>query len=162
MAYEVPYEWTIGIRYLRSKHRSGFVSFVASMSVLGLGLGVAVLIVVLSVLNGFEKELRSRMLAVTSHATITGLDGEITDWRARQATAARVPGVKAAVPYVEARGLFANGQRVAGAMVRGVLPEEEVKAVGLGGRLKSGALSDLAGGQVPGHSGFRPRQRNSA
>ncbi len=147
MSYEWPYEWKIGIRYLRSRHRSGFVSFVASMSVLGLALGVAVLIVVLSVLNGFEKELRNRMLTVTSHATITGLDGQITDWRARQATAARVPGVRAAVPYVEARGLFANGQRVAGAVVRGVLPEEEVKAVGLGARLKSGALSDLQAGK---------------
>jgi lipoprotein-releasing system permease protein len=147
MAYEPPYEWTIGLRYLRSKHRSGFVSFVASMSVLGLALGVAVLIVVLSVLNGFEKELRSRMLAVTSHATITGLDGEIGDWRARQAIASRVPGVRAAVPYVEARGLFANGQRVAGALVRGVLPEEEVKAVGIGARLKTGSLSDLEAGK---------------
>ena len=93
MAYEVPYEWTIGIRYLRSKHRSGFVSFVASMSVLGLGLGVAVLIVVLSVLNGFEKELRSRMLAVTSHATITGLEGQIANWRQAQTDAASEPGV---------------------------------------------------------------------
>ena len=76
------YEWLIGIRYLRSKHRSGFVSFVAIMSVLGLALGVTVLIVVLSVLNGFERELRSRMLSVTSHATISGLDGHIADWRA--------------------------------------------------------------------------------
>ena len=78
----LPYEWIIGTRYLRSTHRSGFVSFVASMSVIGLALGVAVLIVVLSVLNGFERELRSRMLAVTSHATITGVDGEIANWRA--------------------------------------------------------------------------------
>jgi lipoprotein-releasing system permease protein len=142
-----PYEWTIGVRYLRSAHRSGFVSFVASMSVLGLTLGVAVLIVVLSVLNGFERELRSRMLSVTAHATITGLDGVIPDWRARQATAAHEPGVKAAVPYIESRGLLANGRRVSGVVVRGVLPEEEVKAVGLGSRLTSGALSDLEAGK---------------
>ena len=90
---DFPYECTIGVRYLRSAHRNGFVSFVAAMSVLGLALGVAVLIVVLSVLNGYERELRTRMLAVTSHATITGLDGEIPDWRARQETAAREPGV---------------------------------------------------------------------
>ena len=117
------------------------------MSVIGLALGVAVLIVVLSVLNGYERELRSRMLAVTSHATITGLDGEIPDWRARQATAAREPGVKAAVPFIESRGLLANGERVAGAMVRGILPEEEVKAVGLGARLKDGSLADLEPGK---------------
>jgi lipoprotein-releasing system permease protein len=142
-----PYEWLIGVRYLRSAHRSGFVSFVASMSVLGLSLGVAVLIVVLSVLNGFESELRNRILAVTAHATITGVDGAIPDWRARQATAAQEPGVKAAVPFIESRGLLANGQRVSGALVRGVLPEEEVKAIGLGSRMTSGSLSDLAAGK---------------
>jgi len=147
MAYELPYEWTIGTRYLRSRHRSGFVSFVASMSVLGLALGVAVLIVVLSVLNGYEHELRSRMLSVTSHATITGMEGEIPDWRARRAVAEREPGVKAAIPFIESRGLLAHGQRVAGAMVRGVLPEEERKAVGLGARLKSGSLADLEAGK---------------
>jgi lipoprotein-releasing system permease protein len=147
MAFEWPYEWTIGVRYLRSAHRSGFVSFVASMSVLGLSLGVAVLIVVLSVLNGFEAELRSRMLAVTAHATITGVDGAIPDWRARQATAAQEPGVKAAVPFIESRGLLANGQRVSGVMVRGVLPEEEVKAIGLGSRMTSGSLAELEAGR---------------
>src|SRR5688572_30274016 len=145
--FEWPYEWTIGVRYLRSAHRSGFVSFVASMSVLGLALGVAVLIVVLSVLNGFERELRNRMLAVTSHATITGVDGVIPDWRSKQATAAQEPGVKAVVPFIESRGLLAHGQQVAGVMVRGVLPEEEVKAVGLASRLTSGSLADLQAGK---------------
>jgi lipoprotein-releasing system permease protein len=145
--FELPYEWKIGVRYLRSAHRSGFVSFVASMSVLGLALGVAVLVVVLSVLNGFEHELRSRMLSVTSHATISGLDGGLPDWRARQAAAAREPGVRAAVPYVESRGLLANGQRVAGAMVRGVLPEAEMKAAGLGARMTAGSLADLESGK---------------
>jgi|SRR5436190_7457368 len=143
----LPYEWLIGTRYLRSAHRSGFVSFVASMSVIGLALGVAVLIVVLSVLNGFERELRSRMLAVTSHATITGVDGYIADWRKAQADAAREPEVVAVVPFVESRGLLANGERVAGVMVRGVLPEEEVKAVGLGARMRGGTFDSLQPGK---------------
>ncbi|HEU4779129.1 MAG TPA: lipoprotein-releasing ABC transporter permease subunit [Steroidobacteraceae bacterium] len=143
----LPYEWLIGTRYLRSTHRSGFVSFVASMSVIGLALGVAVLIVVLSVLNGFERELRSRMLSVTSHATITGIEGQIVNWRQAQIDAASEPGVVAVVPYIESRGLLANGERVAGAMVRGILPEEEVKAVGLGGRMTDGELSDLEAGK---------------
>jgi lipoprotein-releasing system permease protein len=148
MRYEWPYEWKIGTRYLRSTHRSGFVSFVASMSVIGLALGVAVLIVVLSVLNGFEHEIRGRMLTVTSHATITGVDGEIANWRQAQADAGREPGVVAVVPFVESRGLLANGERVAGAMVRGILPEEENKAVGLDDRMTgSGRLSDLAPGK---------------
>jgi lipoprotein-releasing system permease protein len=142
----LPYEWLIGTRYLRSAHRSGFVSFVAFMSVAGLALGVAVLIVVMSVLNGFEKEIRSRMLTVTSHATITGLEGEIPQWREAQAEAARVPNVAAVVPFIESRGLLANGERVAGAAVRGILPEEEVKAVGLGERMTAGSLGDLAPG----------------
>jgi lipoprotein-releasing system permease protein len=141
-----PYEWLIGTRYLRSAHRSGFVSFVAFMSVIGLALGVAVLIVVLSVLNGFERELRSRMLAVTSHATITGIDGQIREWRKAQSDAAREPNVAAVVPFVESRGLLANGERVAGALVRGILPDEEVKAVGLSSRMREGALTDLTAG----------------
>ncbi len=146
MGFEIPYEWTIGTRYLRSRHRSGFVSFVASMSVLGLALGVAVLVVVLSVLNGYESELRTRMLAVTSHATITGVDGAIPNWQSAAQLARRTAGVNAAVPFIEARGLLANGQRIAGAAVRGILPEEEVKAVGLGDALKSGKLTDLTPG----------------
>jgi lipoprotein-releasing system permease protein len=143
----VRYEWLIGTRYLRSTHRSGFVSFVASMSVIGLALGVAVLIVVLSVLNGYESELRSRMLSVTSHATITGLNGAIPNWRGAQGRAGKQPGVKAVVPFVEARGLLANGQNVAGAMIRGILPEEEVKAVGLASSLREGRLADLEAGK---------------
>lgn len=142
-----PYEWLIATRYLRSTHRSGFVSFVASMSVLGLALGVAVLIVVLSVLNGFEVELRSRMLAVTSHATITGIDGRIGPWRQGQEQAARMPGVKAVVPFIESRGLLANGERVAGTLVRGILPEEEARAVGLAARLTQGSLAELEPGK---------------
>jgi lipoprotein-releasing system permease protein len=142
-----PYEWTIGTRYLRSAHRSGFVSFVAFMSVAGLALGVAVLIVVMSVLNGFERELRSRMLAVTSHATISGVEGEIANWRRAQTDAARVPNVAAVAPYVESRGLLANGVRVAGAAVRGILPEEEVKTVGLAARMRQGTLDQLAPGK---------------
>jgi lipoprotein-releasing system permease protein len=141
------YEWLIGTRYLRSTHRSGFVSFVASMSVIGMALGVAVLIVVLSVLNGFEHELRSRMLTVTSHATITGIDGEIANWRQAQSDAQREPGVVAVIPFVESRGLLANGDRVAGAMVRGILPEEEKKAVGLDCRASPGCLASLEAGK---------------
>lgn len=141
------YEWLIGVRYLRSKHRSGFVSFVASMSVIGLALGVAVLIVVMSVLNGFETELRSRMLSVTSHGTISGLDGEIGDWRNAQSQLAKNPGVRAVAPYIEARALLANGQSVAGTVVRGVSPAEEGTTSGLGTRMTEGKLEDLEPGR---------------
>ena len=141
------YEWLIGTRYLRSTHRRGFVSFVALMSVLGLMLGVATLITVLSVMNGFERELRNRILAVTSHGTLSGIEGSITDWQAVQRAALKQPGVQAAVPYIEEQAMLSNGVNVAGATVRGVLPNEERKATGLAQRLKTGRLEDLEPGQ---------------
>jgi lipoprotein-releasing system permease protein len=140
------YEWLIGTRYLRSTHRRGFVSFVALMSVCGLMLGVATLIVVLSVMNGFERELRNRILAVTSHATIMGLSGAMSDWRDLQAQLRRQPGVEAAVPYIASQAMFAAGPHMLGASVRGVLPEQERTATGLAQRLVSGRLDDLKPG----------------
>ena len=140
------YEWLIGTRYLRSTHRRGFVSFVALMSVLGLMLGVATLIVVLSVMNGFERELRSRILSVTSHAMLMGLNGVLDDWHAAREAALAQPGVVAAVPYIEAQAMLSNGGHVTGATVRGVLPEEERKATGLAQRITTGRLEDLQSG----------------
>ena len=141
------YEWLIGTRYLRSTHRRGFVSFVALMSVLGLMLGVATLITVLSVMNGFERELRNRILSVTSHGTLSGIEGSITDWRAIQQSAVKQPGVQAAVPYIEEQSMLSNGVYVGGATVRGVLPNEERKATGLAQSLTTGRLEDLEPGK---------------
>jgi len=141
------YEWLIGTRYLRSTHRRGFVSFVALMSVLGLMLGVATLITVLSVMNGFERELRNRILTVTSHGTLSGIDGSIADWRAVQKAAVKQPGVQAAVPYIEEQSMLSNGVSVAGATIRGVLPEEERTATGLAQTLTTGRLEDLEAGK---------------
>jgi lipoprotein-releasing system permease protein len=140
------YEWLIGTRYLRSTHRRGFVSFVALMSVCGLMLGVATLIVVLSVMNGFERELRNRILSVTAHATLSGLDGTLTDWQSLQQRVQQQAGVQAVVPYIESQAMLANGQRMAGAEVRGVLPDEERRATGLAQHLIAGSLSDLRDG----------------
>ncbi|HYX75014.1 MAG TPA: lipoprotein-releasing ABC transporter permease subunit [Steroidobacteraceae bacterium] len=140
------YEWLIGTRYLRSTHRRGFVSFVALMSVCGLMLGVATLIVVLSVMNGFERELRSRILAVTSHATIAGLNGTLPDWQAVQDAVRRQQGVEAAVPYIESQAMLAHGSAMAGADVRGVLPQEERTATGLAQHIVSGRLEELTAG----------------
>src|SRR5260370_21003316 len=137
------YEWLIGTRYLRSTHRRGFVSFVALMSVCGLTLGVATLIVVLSVMNGFERELRSRILAVTSHATIMGLGGTLANWRDLQQQVRRQSGVQAAVPYIESQAMLSVARRLAGASVRRVLPEEERAATGLAPHVTSRSLDDL-------------------
>src|SRR5215470_12531021 len=143
----VPYEWLIGTRYLRSTHRRGFVSFVALMSVFGLMLGVATLITVLSVMNGFERELRNRILSVTSHATLSAIEGSTANWREVRDFALKQPGVLAAVPYIEEQSMLANGVNVAGTTVRGVLPEEERKATGIAQRLTAGRLEDLQAGQ---------------
>ncbi|MEJ0040581.1 MAG: lipoprotein-releasing ABC transporter permease subunit [Gammaproteobacteria bacterium] len=141
-----PYEWLIGTRHLRSTHRRGFVSFVALISVMGLTLGVATLVVVLSVMNGFERELRTRILSVTSHAMLMGIHGRIDDWREVQQAVEREPGVIAAAPYIEAQALLAYKKRVKGVMVRGVLPKEEARTTTLGQHLTAGALTDLKDG----------------
>jgi lipoprotein-releasing system permease protein len=140
------YEWLIGTRYLRSAHRRGFVSFVAVMSVLGLTLGVAVLVVVLSVMNGFERELRSRMLSVTSHATLTGVEGTLPEWQAARAAGERMPGVRAAVPYIEAQSMVAHDRNVTGTVVRGIVPADERRATGLAERITTGSIDDLEPG----------------
>ena len=141
------YEWLVGTRYLRSTHRRGFVSFVSLVSVCGLTLGVATLLVVLSVMNGFGRELRTRILSVTSDATIMGLHGTISDWQPVQKRVEREPGVRVAVPYVEEQSMLTHGQHITGASVRGVLPEEERRATGLAQRLTSGSLLDLQAGR---------------
>lgn len=141
-----PYEWLIGTRYLRSTHRRGFVSFVAVVSVLGLALGVATLIVVLSVMNGFQREIRNRILSVTSHATLMGIEGNLEDWRRLQSQVQRQPGVVATAPYIEKQAMLANGAHIDGATIRGVIPEQEEKADGLAQRIRQGKFSSLQAG----------------
>jgi lipoprotein-releasing system permease protein len=142
-----PYEWLIGTRYLRSTHRRGFVSFVAVVSVLGLALGVATLIVVLSVMNGFQREIRSRILSVSSHATMMGLEGNLSNWQTVQREVLKQPGVVAAAPYIEEQAMLANGAHIDGAIVRGVLPDQEKTADGLSQRVTEGTFSDLKAGE---------------
>ncbi len=141
-----PYEWIVGTRYLRATSGRGFLSFISVVSVLGLAIGVAVLIVVLSVMNGFERELKTRILSVTSHATLMGLDGALEDWRRDQAKALKLPGVLAAAPYIEAQALLMYGQHTAGTEVRGVEPAQERRAVGLAQRIEGGRIEDLSDG----------------
>jgi lipoprotein-releasing system permease protein len=142
-----PYAWLIGTRYLRSTHRRGFVSFVAVVSILGLALGVATLIVVLSVMNGFQIEIRSRLLSVTSHATMTGLEGNLPDWQSVRNAVLKQPGVSAAAPYIEEQAMLANGAHIDAATVRGILPEEEKTTDGLAQRVTAGSFSDLRSGE---------------
>ena len=143
---DAPYEVVIGSRYLRSTQRRGFLSFISVVSMLGLALGVAVLIVVLSVMNGFERELRSRILAVTAHATLMGLEGTLSDWRAAQRMAQADPEVIAAVPYVEEQAMLVHGARSAPTQLRGVIPQQELRAVNLAARITGGTIGQLTPG----------------
>jgi lipoprotein-releasing system permease protein len=140
------YEWLIGTRYLRSTRGRGFLSFISVVSAAGLAVGVAVLIVVLSVMNGFGRELRTRILSVTSHATLTGLAGNLPDWRDDQAAALKLPEVVAAVPFIEEQALLTHGAHTAGTTIRGVIPDQERRAVGLAEHIQGGRIEDLAGG----------------
>jgi len=120
-----PLEIFVGLRYLRARRLSRFVSFISLMSLLGVAVGVAALIVVISVMNGFENELRQRLLAMTSHASITGPEGRLEDWHRALDTARQLPGVAAAAPYVEIQGMLGNGASLKAALVRGVDPAME-------------------------------------
>jgi len=111
-----------------------------------LALGVAVLIVVLSVMNGFEEELRTRILSLTAHATISGLEGRITNWRPQITELAHFRGVLAAAPYIEEQAMMTHEDRSAGVLMRGVLPDAERRVADLGPHLLAGHLSDLVPG----------------
>jgi ABC-type lipoprotein release transport system permease subunit len=111
----LPYELLIGLRYTRAKRRNHFISFISLISMLGIGLGVAALIVVLSVMNGFQKELRTRILGVASHIQITGISGELSDWPAVAAQAAEASGGRGARPFVQSQAMFTvDGRRSRG------------------------------------------------
>jgi lipoprotein-releasing system permease protein len=143
----LPYELLIGLRYTRAKRRNHFISFISLISMLGIGLGVAALIVVLSVMNGFQKELRTRILGVASHIQITGISGELSDWPTLAAQAMQHPEVKASAPFVQSQAMFAVDGGVKGSLVRGILPEEEDKVADFRSTIKSGSLDDLRPGE---------------
>ena len=120
-----PLEICIGLRYTRAKRRSRFISFISLTSMLGVALGVTALITVLSVMNGFESELRTRILGMASHATITGLDRTLPSWRKQAKLAQSHPRVVGVAPYVDGQAMLTRGAAVRGAMLRGVDPTEE-------------------------------------
>ena len=142
-----PYELLIGLRYTRAKRRNHFISFISLISMLGIGLGVAALIVVLSVMNGFQKELRTRILGVASHIQITGINGELSDWPAIAAQAAQHPEVRAAAPFVQSQAMFTVDNGVRGALVRGILPDQEDRVADFRQTIRSGSLDDLRPGE---------------
>jgi len=136
----------IGLRYVRSRRRSFFVSFITWVSLAGVCLGVAALITILSVMNGFEGELRDRLLALSAHATLTERGAGEVRLEQLAAEARAAEHVEGAAPYVELQGLLSSGTRLAGATVRGILPVDEAGAGDLSSAMISGSLDALAPG----------------
>ena len=141
-----PYSWWIGARYLRLRRDDRFIGFISAISMAGIALGVAVLLTVLSVMNGFERELRERILDVTSHATLEGLEGRLDGWRDYEARTAGAAGVLDVAPFVEGKGMLVHGQRSAGVEVRGVDPALESRVSALSKLVREGSLQDLEPG----------------
>lgn len=147
----MPYEIWVGLRYTRSRRRARghnrFISFISLVSMLGTGLGIAALIVVLSVMNGFQDELRNRILGVASHVQLSNYEQALPAWQAVADEAQKHPGVLATAPYVQAQGMLAFEQRVRGVLVRGVLPHDEMAVADFEKYMQSGALDALTPGE---------------
>jgi len=145
-----PYELQIGWRYTRAGRagrRNRFISFISGVSMLGIALGVAALIIVLSVMNGFQKEVRDRMLSVIAHIEVyQGQGGALADWNATAAKARENPQVIGAAPFVAAQALIARGDDMRGAIVRGISPSEEATVTDLAAQLKDTTLARLTPG----------------
>jgi lipoprotein-releasing system permease protein len=139
-----PVELFVGLRYLRAKRRTRFVSFITFISLLGIALGVAALIVILSVMNGFEGELRSRLLSMSAHGFVTGEDNRVDDWRALTERIAAEPGVVAAAPFVSMEGMIQSGRSLEPVIVHGIDPRAEAGLSGTQLNLIEGRLEDLA------------------
>jgi lipoprotein-releasing system permease protein len=157
------FELFIGLRYTRTRRANRFISFISATSMLGIALGVTALITVLSVMNGFQRELRTRILGVAAHIQIEGIEGGLRDWPTVVADTARNPEVLGAAPYVTGQGMLAFGSAVQGVQVRGILPDQEPKVVEFASHMKAGRLEDLVadrfgiilGRELAGHIGAR-------
>jgi len=141
-----PLEFAIGLRYTRAKRRNHFISFISLTSMMGIALGVTALITVLSVMNGFEKEVRGRILDMVSHLTVSGSDGRLRGWSDVVMQLKEHPQVIDAAPYVEAQGMLIYGKKVNGALIRGILPAMEPGVSNVADKMVEGQLTDLKPG----------------
>jgi lipoprotein-releasing system permease protein len=141
-----PFELFVGLRYTRAKRRNHFISFISGISILGIALGIIALVVVLSVMNGFHKEVRERILGMASHAMITSARGGLEEWPEAISLAENHPEVVGSAPYVETQAMLVSGGSVQGAIVRGVNPDLEPRVSTVGEHMVSGVLPDLEAG----------------
>jgi len=148
--HKLPYEWLVGLRYTRAGKRSSrnsFISFISLISVSGIALGVAALIVVLSVMNGFQKEVTDRMLSVLAHIEVFDARGSMPDWRQAEQQAFQNPAVRGAAPFVETQGLLVREDTMKPAVIRGILPSEEHKVSDVAKQMRQGAIESLRPGE---------------
>jgi len=143
----VRYEFFIGMRYTRSRQRTRAISFISAISVIGIALGMTVLITVLSVMNGFQREIRNRILAVASHVQLSAAGGRLENWRKVAAGALQDHDVAAAAPFVSAQGLLTHGSAVRGVYIRGILPADEERVSEISRFMRSGRLENLVPGK---------------
>jgi len=136
----------VGLRYSLAREHSFFVSFISWVSLLGVAVGVAALITVLSVMNGFEAELRGRLLSLSAHATLTSSGGPISDWKARIAQLQGSPGLTGAAPYLDTDAMLSKQSSMSGAIVRGIDPEWEPQVSTIADAMREGKLTDLKPG----------------
>lgn len=137
----------LGLRYTRAKRRNHFISFISLVSMLGIALGIVALIVVLSVMNGFHKEIRERILSMASHATLADpYGGGMQDWKSALERVRKLPDVVGAAPFVEVQAMLVGPSNVSGALVRGVVPKEEDHVAELRHQMTSGSVDDLEPG----------------
>lgn len=141
-----PLELFIGLRYTRAKRRNHFISFISLTSMLGIALGITALITVLSVMNGFQQELRGRILAMTAHATISRWSGPLENWRAVRDQALQNPEVQGGAPFIRGEAMLNNASLVSGALIQGILPDEEQQVSDIDGKMVQGSLDDLCPG----------------
>ena len=141
------YELMVGLRYTRARRRNRFIGINSAVSMIGIAVGVWALIVVLSVMNGFQKEVRTRILGVVSHLQILAGDNRLEDWRGVAKAVAQHPRVVGTAPFVQAQAMLSNGQAVRGAVVRGILPAEEEKVADLARHMRTGSLDTLRPGE---------------
>ncbi len=137
----------IGSRYSRAKRRNGFISFISAISILGVAIGVWVLISVISIMNGFGNELRGRILDVAPHVTVTGQGNRLNDWQAITDQIDRQPEVLGRAPYIYTQGLITLDGQVTGSLVKGVLPEEELKVSEIANHMDVGSFEMLQKGR---------------
>jgi len=142
-----PLIFYIGLRYTRAKRRTQFISFITLTSILGIALGVTALITVLSVMNGFEAELRERILGMTSHASITGNNGQLDNWRELNQKLQNYPHVQGSAPFITGQVMINADRRVSGTMLNGIQPDYEGKVSEVAAKMQAGQLSDLIAGE---------------